>query len=237
MREPLTAAIVLAGGSGERFGRDGGKQLAEVAGRPVLAWALLALDASPLVDLIVVVCPRDRESEYADAAVNPLDLTTPVRFASSGSTRQASAQSGLDALPASVEIVAVHDGARPLLAPQTVTRAVEMLRAEKIDGVVVGNPAFDTLKVVQAGTVIETADRERFWHAQTPQVFTREAIDAAYAKAAAEGWTGTDDSAIVEHAGGVVRMLESPRENIKVTVSEDLAFVRAVLERREEEAV
>lgn len=234
---PRTAAIVVAGGSGERFGRAGGKQLAAVAGLPVLSWALRALDAAEEIDLIVVVCPSERTAAFRSQAVEPADLSTPVEFAASGSTRQASVASGLAALPASVEVVAIHDGARPLLTPAIVSS----LLAAVLDpsgvaaGAVVGHPSYDTLKVVEAGTITQTPDRERYWAVQTPQVFVRSALEEAHTRAVRNGFVGTDDASVVEYAGGKVRVLEGPRDNIKVTVAEDLAFVEAVLRRRQEE--
>lgn len=234
---PRTAAVVVAGGSGERFGRAGGKQLAMASGLPVLSWSLRALDASADVELIVVVCPADRVEEYRSLAVEPAALSTPVDFAASGVTRQDSVASGLATLPASVDVVAIHDGARPLLTAAVVSSLVAAVRdpGGVAIGAVVGHPSYDTLKVVEAGQVTETPDRERFWAVQTPQVFVRSALEEAHARAAADGFVGTDDASVVEHAGWTVRVLEGPRDNIKVTVAEDLAFVEAVLRRREEE--
>lgn len=228
-------AIILAGGSGERFGRTGGKQLALALGRPILSWTLEAFDRCEAVDSIVLVCPGDRQTEYAEAALEGLDLKTPIAYAASGSTRQASMASGLELLPEYTSIVAVHDGARPLIAPETVVRAIALFDDEQIDGVVVGHPSYDTLKMVDGTRVIETPDRSRFWQAQTPQIFRRAVLEGALAKATAGGYLGTDDSAIVEYAGGRVVMFDAPRENIKVTVAEDIAYVEAALRCRAEE--
>lgn len=229
-----TTAIVVAGGIGERLGHAGGKQLAIVAGRPVLSWSLLALDASGCVDHIVLVCPHDRVREYRSHAVEPLALAVSVSYAPSGSSRQESVASGLAAMPGDTDIVLVHDGARPLLTPELTKAALDALEETlAAAGVVVGQPAVDTLKVVDGNRVLSTPDRSRFWTVQTPQVFRVTPLRDAYAAAHAAGFSGTDDASLVEHAGGTVLVVEGPRDNVKVTVAEDLAFIEAVLASRE----
>lgn len=233
---PRTAAILLAGGSGERFGRAGGKQLALAAGLPVAAWALKALAETDGVDLLVFVCPEDRQAEYAAAAVEPLGLAKPIMFAPSGVTRQASVASGMSQLPPSVEVVAVHDGARPLVSPLVVAESFRLLEGSDADGVVIGHPAYDTLKLVEGATIKETPDRTHYWVAQTPQTFRRGTLERALAAAAEDGVVATDDSGLVEHYGGKVLVMEGPRDNVKVTVAEDLAYVRSLLAGRGERA-
>ena len=179
---------------------------------------------------IVVVCDPERLNEFRDRAVDPLDLSTPVVFAASGRTRQESVASGLALVPSDAEIVLVHDGARPLLRPETATGALEMLEARlRIDGVVVGHPSVDTLKVVEDGYIVDTPDRSRMWAVQTPQVFRADALRSAHESARRDGYLGTDDAALVERNGGAVMVFEGPRDNIKITVPEDHAFAEAVL--------
>ena len=89
-KSPKTAAIILAGGSGERFGHEGGKQLVEIAGRPILAWSVAAFDAVEDIGLIVVVCPSDRADEYRERAIDPFSFVTPLVLAPSRGSRQAS---------------------------------------------------------------------------------------------------------------------------------------------------
>lgn len=227
------AAIVVAGGSGERFGRAAGKQLAVVGGRPVVSWALLALDAVPGLDRVVVVCPRSRRADFRTQSVEPLGMRTPVVFADAGETRQASVASGLSAIDMATDWVIIHDGARPLVTSMLVENALAAARESGADGAVVGHPSYDTLKLVEGADVVETVDRSRYWAVQTPQVFRRSALQAAHDAARAHGYSGTDDAALVEKAGGRVVVVEGPRDNLKVTVAEDLAFVQAVLEHRE----
>lgn len=228
------AAIVVAGGSGERFGRAGGKQLTPVAGWPVLSWSLRALDTVQQIRAIVVVCPADRTAEYDAEAVAPLGLDTPVLFAGAGDTRQQSVASGLSQVPDGVEHIVVHDGARPLITADLVVATLEALEAGDVQGAVVGHPSYDTLKLVENRTVVETPDRGRYWAVQTPQAFDRAALEAAHRLAEEHGFEGTDDAALVEHANGRVIVVEGPRDNLKVTVPADLAFVQAVLNHRRE---
>jgi len=229
----LTTAIVVAGGTGERLGLVGGKQLAVVAGRPVVSWSLLALAASGRVDHIVVVCPQDRMDEYRSVAVAPLTLDVPVTYAPSGVTRQASVASGLGVMPTKTAVVLVHDGARPMLSAALVGESLDALEGALLAaGVVVGQPAVDTLKVVDGNRVLSTPARSRFWTVQTPQVFRAKPLRDAYAAAGREGFSGTDDASLVEHAGGLVLVLEGPRDNIKITVAEDLIFIESALVQR-----
>jgi len=230
--EPSTAAIVVAGGSGERFGRAGGKQLARVAGLPVLSWTLRAVDAAAEIDLIVLVCPHERRSEYESAALAEACIETPVIFAASGDTRQASVRAGLEVLPPSVRAVVVHDGARPLATAEAIARVLHAIGNGAADGAVIGHPSYDTLKLVDGDRVLETPQRSRYWAVQTPQAFDRTALLAAHEAAEASGLVGTDDASLVERNGGKVVVVEGPRDNIKVTVGEDLAYAEAVLLRR-----
>lgn len=231
------AAIVCAGGSGERLGLAGGKQLAPVAGRPVLAWTIEALDATEAIDHIVLVCPADRVDEYRAAAVDSIGPSTPVTYAPSGSSRQASVAAGIAVAPSDAEILLVHDGARPLVTPEIVASTIAALESDPLAvGAVIGQPAIDTLKIADGRTIAETPDRAKYWAVQTPQTFRADALRAAYALADADGFVGTDDAAVVEHAGGRVLLVEGPRDNIKVTVAEDVALVEATLAFRAAEA-
>ena len=196
-------AVVVAGGSGQRFGNPGGKQLVNVAGRPLMSWSIRAFDRSNKVGHIVVVCPAERRAEMRRLAISPYSYSTPISFADAGETRQDSTRAGVHAVPAGFEYVAIHDGARPLIT------------TEAIDPV--------------SYTHLTLPTRELYWAAQTPQIFSVDAMKRAHAAAIAEGFIGTDDSSLVERMGGRVRCVQSPRDNLKVTVPEDLRPVTAIL--------
>lgn len=127
-------------------------------------------------------------------------------------------------------MVAIHDGARPLITTEAIDHAIDVLVGDRsLDGVVCGQPAIDTLKIVDGDNIVETPPRELYWAAQTPQIFSVDAMKRAHAAAIAEGFIGTDDSSLVERMGGRVRCVQSPRDNLKVTVPEDLRPVTAIL--------
>lgn len=234
----MNTAIIVAGGTGERLGRDGGKQLARVAGLPVLAHTIRAFEAAASVDAIVVVAHPARLDEYRREAVVASGATKVLRIVAGGATRGDSVRAGLEAAPANSAIILVHDGARPLVTPGLIDSVVAALQADdSLDGVVVGHPSYDTLKVVEGQRRVRaTADRTTIWVAQTPQAFRGDMLRAAYERASVEGWGGTDDAALVERAGGVIVMHDGPRDNIKVTVPEDLSVVDTLLRLRRGES-
>jgi len=228
-----TAAVILAGGSGSRFGQPGGKQLYDLLGRPVVTWAAEAFDAVPEVGSIVVVCPADSMEPFVRAAFDPYPFVTPIEFVSAGDIRQESAFNGVNAVDAGYEFIAMHDGARPLVTPEIIRHTIAMLKGTlDAEGAIVGHPAIDTLKVVGDGVVVGTPDRSMFWIAQTPQVFRADILRRAHVEALSQGFVGTDDSSLVERLGGKVLLVDGPRDNIKVTVPEDIGPVIAALRVR-----
>jgi 2-C-methyl-D-erythritol 4-phosphate cytidylyltransferase len=230
---PHTAAVILAGGSGERFGASGGKQLLPILGKPVLTWSAEAFDAVEDVGLIVVVCPERRMEEYCREAIDAFPFVTPVVMATAGDLRQESSFNGLNQVPERFEFVAIHDGARPLVTPDLIAHTIASVRGSvDADGAVVGYPAIDTLKIVSGSSILGTPDRSSFWTVQTPQVFRREAIIEAHRMALAEGFVGTDDSSLIERIGGKVLLSRGPRDNIKMTVPEDAGLIEAGLNKR-----
>ncbi|MDO5358119.1 MAG: 2-C-methyl-D-erythritol 4-phosphate cytidylyltransferase [Slackia faecicanis] len=230
-KSPKTAAIILAGGSGERFGHEGGKQLVEIAGRPILAWSIAAFDAVEDIGLIVVVCPSDRAEEYKERAIDPFSFVTPLVLAPSGGSRQESAFSGLEFVPEEYEYVILHDGARPLVSPDLIAHTINTLKGMvDADGAIVATPAVDTLKVVEGGCIVGTPDRRVFWNAQTPQVFRSGVYRRAHASALRDGFVGTDDSSLIERLGGKVLVVEGKRDNIKLTVPEDYMMLSAAVD-------
>ena len=229
-KNPQTAAIILAGGTGERFGKEGGKQLVEIAGKPILTWSAEAFDAVGDIGLLVVVCPEDRQEEYLKRAIDPFPFVTPVVMAPAGPSRQESAFSGLEYVPDTYDYVVLHDGARPLISPDLILHAINTVKGNiDCDGAVVAHPAVDTLKVVENGVIMGTPDRRVFWNAQTPQVFRTGIYRRAHASALSDGFMGTDDSSLIERLGGRVLVVEGKRDNIKLTVPEDYFMLAAAV--------
>lgn len=229
---PDTCAVVAAGGLGLRFGDARGKQYVELCGLPVLDWSLAALDAAPSVGHIVIVCPHDRIGETR-GIVDMISPSVPVTFVEGGATRQESCLAGIRAVPEGFPLVAIHDGARPLIKPETIEAVVARVRSDaSLAGAICAHPSADTLKVVEDGIVQATPERSRYWAIQTPQVFHAAIVLAAHLAAAHEGFVGTDDASLVERAGGRVAVVESPSDNMKVTVPEDRLPVEAILASR-----
>lgn len=214
-----------AAGAGLRMGGVP-KAYLELGGQPILLRAIRPFLETPGVECVVVALPPGQ------AARPPAWLTGAdprVRVVAGGATRGDSVAAAVAALPPGVEVVLVHDGARPLVARGLVERC---LRAAA-DGraVVAGVPAVDTLKEVDArGRVVRTPPRGRYWHAQTPQAFPRPLLERAHRRARASGVAGTDDASLVELLGGEVEMLEGSPRNLKVTRPEDLILAERLLE-------
>lgn len=230
---PDTCAIIAAGGKGERFGNPDGKQFVEMCGLPLVCWSLIAMDRAPSVGHIVVVTAAEHAEALRDDVLHRVRLTTPVSIAYAGETRQKSVFNGLRAAPVNFPLVAVHDGARPLVEVRTIEKVIAAVREdETLAGAICATRAIDTLKFVEGDMVIATPDRSLYWAAQTPQAFRAKALLAAHKAAAWEGYEGTDDASLVERHGGRVRCVEGPRDNIKVTVPEDLAVCEASMRQR-----
>ena len=229
-----TCAVIVAGGSGERFGDPRGKQFVPLCGLPIMAWSILALDRAPSVGHIVVACPRDGLGRVRDDVLAQLSLRCEVTLVPGGATRQDSVFAGLVAAPPTYELVAIHDGARPLVEPAAVERCIAAVRAdERLAGAILASRETDTLKLTDSSGVIRaTPDRSNYWCAQTPQVFRARQVMAAHKAAVWDDFVGTDDASLVEHHGGRVRVVESSRDNMKITVPEDLALAEAILARR-----
>jgi 2-C-methyl-D-erythritol 4-phosphate cytidylyltransferase len=225
---PLVAAVVPAAGRGERLGLGRPKALHLLGGEPMLVHSIRTLAASR-VDLVVVAAPAGSGAEVRRLLEGAHDGAE-LAVVDGGATRSDSVRNALAALPASVQVVLVHDAARPLVPAalvDTLVRAVE----DGADAVVPGLPVVDTVKQVDAGgSVVATVDRSALRAVQTPQAFRRAVLDLAYAGQAAGD--ATDDAGHVERAGGRVLVVPGAEEAFKVTRPLDLVLAEAVLARR-----
>jgi 2-C-methyl-D-erythritol 4-phosphate cytidylyltransferase len=198
------------------------KPFLELNGEPVLLHALRPFIAHRAVVAIRVALSPD------DAAEPPewlRGLDPRVRVVPGGATRAHSVKSALDAL-GDVDVVLVHDAARPLVTDAIITRCIEAVAHG--DGAVAGWPASDTLKQVDGDRrVVATPDRSKLWHAQTPQAFPAALLRRAYV--AWDGAEATDDATLVERVGGRVVMIEGSPTNLKVTRPEDVPVAEALL--------
>jgi 2-C-methyl-D-erythritol 4-phosphate cytidylyltransferase len=216
-------SIVVAGGSGRRFGEP--KQFSSLGGRPVLAWAVEACRG--VSDGVVLVVPADVDTD--DSAYAGADAVV-----AGGATRADSVRHGLDAVPADADIVVVHDAARPLAPPALFASVLAALGEEGVDGAIPGLAPSDTIKVVDgAMNVTSTLDRAALVAVQTPQAFRAVALRAAHTRAAnGQGDAATDDAMLVEASGGRVRVVPGHAENLKITTPDDLEVAERLLAGR-----
>jgi 2-C-methyl-D-erythritol 4-phosphate cytidylyltransferase / 2-C-methyl-D-erythritol 2,4-cyclodiphosphate synthase len=221
--EPRAAAIVLAAGAGRRLGAADPKAFVTIGDRPVLAVAAAAAAASPEVLTLVITAPAGLEERAQDCLSQ---LGKPFVVVTGGHTRQASVRAALAALPDDIDIVAVHDAARPF-APPDLFSAVIGAVAGGSAGAIPAIPVSDTVKRVQDGVVVSTLDRRELVLAQTPQAFRLDALRAVHVHAITDGVQVTDDATLLEMAGHTVRVIPGDPQNFKITTLMDLATAEA----------
>jgi 2-C-methyl-D-erythritol 4-phosphate cytidylyltransferase len=214
--------VIAAAGSGQRLGAGGPKAFVELAGRPMLEWSLDAFRAADTVTEIVVAAPPGQHDAVASQGVVAVD---------GGEHRSESVANALALC--GQEFVAVHDAARPLVAPELIDAMVEELAAaEDAAAVIAATPVTDTIKqVATEGQVERTLDRSGLWAVQTPQVFRADALRAALADPDSLA-DASDDAMLVERQGGRVVIHSASPDNIKVTTPLDLRVAELLLRER-----
>jgi 2-C-methyl-D-erythritol 4-phosphate cytidylyltransferase len=228
---------VAAAGIGRRLQSQGPKALVRLAGRPLLVHAVEAMEANRCVTAVVVVAHPDALGTTAKLLADE-GFAKVVAVVAGGPTRQASVAAGLAAMPPGPAFVAVHDAARPLPGQGVVDRLLELLRAARsgaggFAGVVPGVPVVDTVRQVDDDQRSRgIVDRDRLRAVQTPQLFVREALEAAHRRATLDGVEASDEAALVELAGHPVQVVPGSHENLKVTTALDLLVAEALLDRR-----
>jgi len=210
------------------MGGDSNKQFRELLGKPVLWHALAAFEQCDAVEAMVVVRRADCARQADELAGGFRKI---VAITDGGVERQNSVWNGLEKCPAATEIVAVHDGARPLVTPQLIEATIQSARAHGTG--IAATKIVDTIKEADEGRVIlRTVDRTKLWAVQTPQTVRYELLRRAYAAVLEQGMVVTDEAAAVERLGEAVRLVNTPFLNLKVTVPSDLAIVEALLRAR-----
>jgi 2-C-methyl-D-erythritol 4-phosphate cytidylyltransferase len=209
--------LLLAAGSGERLGARRPKAFVDCAGRPLLEWSLDALRAG--CDRVVVAVPPALASGERDRVAG-------------AACRSGSVRAALQAAP-EAKVAIVHDAARPLVTPGLVERCLAALE-EGWDGAVAAAPLSDTVKETGPGEtrVVRTLPRRGLWAVQTPQVFRADVLRSALEADEPTLAAASDDASLVEAAGGAVRVVEAPAENLKVTSRLDLLVAEALLRER-----
>lgn len=222
--------MVAAAGRGLRLGVGRPKAFRNIDGTPLLVRALRGLDGTGLLVGGAVVVASDQCAE-ADSLLRAATLASRWHVVAGGATRQESVAHGLQALPVDVDVVLVHDAARPFVPAEVVRRVLTAVEAGA-DAVVPVVPVADTVKQLDGDTVVATLDRSALAQAQTPQGFRRTTLDAAYRVVAGEvDPVVTDDAGFVERAGGVVLAVAGDPRGFKVTGPLDLLLAEALAPR------
>ena len=221
-------AIIVAAGKGIRMSNAERKQYIALDGIPMLARTLGVFERCNLVDRIIMVVPND-DLDFCQTEIIPAaNVKKEVRLVIGGTQRQDSVYNGLNSIDSDEGIVLIHDGVRPFVKPEHIEDCIQ--GARKYSACILGIPAFDTVKDVNAEKeIVQTRKRDSLWLAQTPQAFELELIRKAHSAAKQEGFSGTDDAALVERLGAVVKIIPGSRTNIKITDREDLKLARAML--------
>ena len=215
------SAIVVAGGEGKRLGGELPKQFLDLGGRPLLAWAVKTFADHPEVDVVIVALPK----EYAESP--PPWLSDIAIVIPGGPTRAESVQAGLTVVPADCQLTLIHDGARPFVMNDLISRVIEAARKGPVIPVL---PVTDTIKRVNdRGWIRDTPRRSMLRRAQTPQGFPAAVLHEAYAGGQNLADL-TDDAALCEQAGVRVRTVVGDPHNFKITTKDDLARARWLVE-------
>ena len=222
--------LIPAAGMGRRMGSDRNKLLLTLLGKPMLAWTLLAAEASNAINWIGIMGQPEDFPDFK-TILGDLELTKPVKLIQGGETRQESVYNGLAALPTEAERVLIHDGARCLATPQLFDRCAEVL--ETCQGLIAAIPVKDTIKVVdEKAFIIDTPARSNLWAAQTPQGFEVKLLKQCHEKGSQLGWSVTDDAALFEKCDIPVLIVKGEETNLKLTTPVDLAIAEFILRQR-----
>lgn len=235
MGQEHNVAVVLAAGRGSRMNSEIQKQYLMIGGKPVIYYALKQFEDFREIDEIILVTGENEISYCKEKIVEAYGLKKVIRVVAGGAERYHSVYRGLCAA-GNCDYVFIHDGARPFIDQELLTRAMEAVRQHK--ACVAGMPVKDTIKIADDGLFADqTPDRSRLWMIQTPQVFSYSLIREAYDKLFHREISGiTDDAMVLEQMEGYpVKLVEGSYRNIKITTPEDLLIAEAFLKKRQTE--
>lgn len=228
----ISTAVIVAAGKGRRMGTEISKQFLPLCGKEILAHTVEKFEKAACIRDIILVTGGDALQDVWQMA-QEYGWKKIISVTEGGKERQDSVFLGLQQVPQDTEIVLIHDGVRPFVTEEILERSIAA--AKETGGCVAGVPAKDTIKVCDAeGFAIATPDRSTLRQIQTPQTFRRKEILAAYEKAKADGFLGTDDASVAEHSGFPVRVIMGSYSNIKITTKEDLLIGAAFLKEETE---
>lgn len=227
-KKEFCSAIIVAAGKGTRMRSSKNKQFINLIDRPVLAYTLQAFEDCALIDEIIVVTSEEG-IVLCKEIVDISELAKVTKIVVGGKERQDSVYNGLKEISHEASMVAVHDGARPLILPEHIEATIQA--AMQTGAAAVGVKLKDTVKLVDDdNNIVRTMDRSKLWAVQTPQTFKVDLLKNAHHRAKEEGIYATDDCMLVEQMGVTVKMVEGSYDNIKITTPEDIYLAEAILE-------
>lgn len=222
--------VLPAAGSGKRMGAGQNKLFLSLGGKPIIIHTLEVFQSDENCTGIWLAV-KDEERQYIQQLLEKYGITKVKGLPNGGEERQHSVYACIKEMQ-QVDIVLVHDAARPFITKPIISRLVK--EAYEKGAVIAGVKAKDTMKKVNDGVIVETVDRESLWMIQTPQAFRFDLLKRAEEAAEEVGFLGTDEAMLVERLNHQVYIVESTYENVKITTKEDLVFGEAILKHRNE---
>ncbi|HEX8368875.1 MAG TPA: 2-C-methyl-D-erythritol 4-phosphate cytidylyltransferase [Pyrinomonadaceae bacterium] len=224
----MNTAIIVAAGSGTRFGGKTPKQFLEILGKPLVIHTLQRFEACPEIDEIILVLPSTESAKFLQIT-GKYGLKKLSKVLAGGETRAESVWKGLSAIRfATAEIVAVHDGARPLVSIEEISETVK--KAQETGAACLVSNVTDTIKEIENGKIARTIDRSTLRRALTPQCFRYEILKRAFENADLSE-AATDECFLVEKLGQKIAVVEGSARNIKITHAEDLILAESLLKQ------
>ena len=222
----MNTAIIVAAGEGKRFGGETPKQFLEIAGKPLIIHTLERFEACAEIDEIILILPANQLTNFS-ALGDRYNLKKLSKVIAGGATRAESVFNGLKGVaPETAEIIAVHDGARPLVSAAEISATIE--KARETGAACLVAPVTDTIKEISGDKILRTVDRSGLRRALTPQCFRFEILRRAFEESSALE-EATDESFLVEKSGVSVSIVEGSVKNIKITHPEDFVIAEILL--------
>lgn len=228
----MNSAIIAAAGSGKRFGSEKPKQFLDIAGKPLIFHTLERFETSAAIDEIILVLSKGEIENFQSLTGNQ-NFKKLKKIITGGKTRAESVFNGLKAVDKNCKIIAVHDGARPLVSREEISATIE--KAQETGAACLVAKVTDTIKKIKGGKIIETIDRETLRRALTPQCFKIEILQAAFENTDLSEAV-TDECFLVEKLGFEIAFVDGSAKNIKITTREDFqiaeVFLREIANRK-----
>ena len=221
----MNTVMIVAAGSGKRMNAGMNKQFIKINDKEIVAHTIERFYNSPLIDEIVLCIKKEEEDFVRENIIEKYGFKDIV-ISYGGKERQDTINNGLEKVSPDCDILLIHDGARPFVTDEIIENAVN--ETKRLKATVVGVMVKDTIKVVDGNEIVDTPNRANLWAAQTPQSFDFNLIKDAYELAYRDGFYGTDDAMIAEHAGHKVYMIQGSYDNIKITSPEDLPISEVI---------